>query len=82
MIKRLLPAKAVARLKFLNAKNVREIIDDENIPVLWKGQNAYEYSWSPEKAPKENGLKPVNGGILPGNNGDISTNNKKVSSIC
>ncbi|XP_063695868.1 motile sperm domain-containing protein 2-like [Culicoides brevitarsis] len=49
IIKKLLPAKAVARLKFLNAKNIREYVDEDNMPVLWKGNNKYEYSWVPEK---------------------------------
>lgn len=82
IIKKLLPAKAVARLKFLNAKNVREFIDEENLPVAWKGKNPYEYSWTPEKSYTENGTKVGNGGLVQGNNGDIAANNKKVSSIC
>lgn len=86
MIKKLLPAKAVARLKFLNAKNVKEYIDEDNIPVLWNGKNAYEYSWTPEKVTAVNGGKVINGGsgnaLIQGNNGDIVNSNKKVSSIC
>lgn len=48
IIKKLLPKKAVEVLKFVNAKNVRQYIDDDNISVAWGGKDSYEYSFVPE----------------------------------
>ncbi|CAM6031364.1 unnamed protein product, partial [Sphagnum compactum] len=48
IIKKLLPAKAVARLKFLYAKNVKDYVDDINQPSWWGGKNTYEHSWTEE----------------------------------
>lgn len=73
IIKKLLPAKAVDRLKFLNAKNVKEFVDGNNIPVAWKGTNAFEYSWTPEKISSKSSKATEN------NNGEILATNKKVS---
>ncbi|XP_063702878.1 motile sperm domain-containing protein 2-like [Culicoides brevitarsis] len=67
VIKKLLPAKAVERLKFLNAKNVKEFVEKDNVPALWKGTNKYEYHWTPEKLPTTNGTADIS-----------SNNNKKV----
>lgn len=78
IIKKLLPAKAVARLKFLNAKNVKEFIDEDNLPVMWNGKNPYEYSWTQEKVTAS---KSLTNGSSNAMNGDF-VNSKKVSSIC
>uniref|UniRef100_A0A336KH87 CSON010397 protein n=1 Tax=Culicoides sonorensis TaxID=179676 RepID=A0A336KH87_CULSO len=83
VIKKLLPAKAVERLKLLNAKTVKEFIDEENMPALWNGKNTYEFSWTPEKLltlsnGTTNGTKAL---LTQGqSNGDI-LKDKKVSSI-
>lgn len=52
IIKRLLPAKAVDRLKNLNGKTIREYIDEDNMQAGWGGKDDYEFRFVPElKAP-------------------------------
>lgn len=48
IIKKLLPAKAVARMKFLNSKNMKEFINPENMLTCWGGQDEYVFSFVPE----------------------------------
>lgn len=36
-------------LKFISPKNVRQYIDDDNMPAFWGGKDDYVYSFVPEK---------------------------------
>lgn len=49
IVKKLLPKKAVEILKFVNAKSIREYIDDDNMPVDWGGRDDYVFSFESEK---------------------------------
>lgn len=53
IIKALLPPKAVAALRFVNAKNLNEYINEENMLTSWGGKDDYQFKFSPEK------LKPI-----------------------
>ncbi|XP_053672555.1 motile sperm domain-containing protein 2-like [Anopheles nili] len=48
LIKRLLPAKAVDRLKNISSKNIREYIDEDNMPRSWGGNDDYVFQFVPE----------------------------------
>lgn len=49
IIKRLLPAKAVDRLRNINNKTIRDYIDDDNMLVPWGGKDDYEFHFVPEQ---------------------------------
>lgn len=40
----------------MNAKNVRNYIDDENIPTSWGGRDNYAYSFKPEYRQSDEGV--------------------------
>lgn len=48
IIKRLLPAKAVDRLKNINGKSIRDYIDEDNMLAAWGGKDDYEFTFVPE----------------------------------
>lgn len=48
IIKRLLPAKAVDRLKNINGKSIRDYIDDDNMLAGWGGKDDYQFRFVPE----------------------------------
>ncbi|XP_058054083.1 motile sperm domain-containing protein 2-like [Anopheles bellator] len=48
IIKKLLPAKAVDRLRNINSKNIREYIDEDNMQKCWGGKDEYVFSFVPE----------------------------------
>ncbi|KAG5676878.1 hypothetical protein PVAND_006683 [Polypedilum vanderplanki] len=48
LIKGLLPKKVVERLRFINAKNVRQYINDQYIPYEWGGSDKYELKFESE----------------------------------
>lgn len=79
IIKKLLPKRAVERLKFINAKNVHQYIDDANIPTSWGGQDSYEYSFVPESRQNDE-MKYENGAMhQPTNNNDAEQANLNLS---
>lgn len=47
-MKKLLPKKAVEILKFVSAKNIREYIDEDNMPVDWGGRDDYVFKFESE----------------------------------
>ncbi|EAA11055.4 motile sperm domain-containing protein 2-like [Anopheles arabiensis] len=49
IIKKLLPAKAVDRLRNISSKNIREYIDDDNMPRSWGGKDDYVFQFVPER---------------------------------
>lgn len=51
--KKLLPKKAVERLKTINSKNARNYIDVDNMPVSWGGNDDYEFTFVPENRSNE-----------------------------
>lgn len=53
IIKRLLPAKAVDRLRNINNKSIRDYIDDDNMLVPWGGKDDYEFEFIPEKRQRD-----------------------------
>lgn len=85
IIKALLPPKAVASLRFVNAKNLSEYITEENMLTCWGGKDDYQYTFIPSKI-HENGLNDsINGqkGIIitkdeNDNNTVMSHHDKKV----
>lgn len=44
-----MPPKAVAALRFVNAKNLNEYITEENMLTCWGGTDDYEFKFSPEQ---------------------------------
>ncbi|XP_055622964.1 motile sperm domain-containing protein 2-like [Toxorhynchites rutilus septentrionalis] len=53
IIKKLLPAKAVDRLKNISNKTIREYIDEDNMLLLWGGTDDYVFKFVPEqKSPR------------------------------
>lgn len=58
-----MPKKAVEVLKFVSVKNVRQYINDDNMPVAWGGKDNYEYSFVPENR-GENGEVVYENGAL------------------
>ncbi|XP_055377202.1 motile sperm domain-containing protein 2-like isoform X4 [Condylostylus longicornis] len=48
IIKGLLPPKAVAKMKFLNTKNIKEYIPDSHCLKIWGGNVDYEFKLIPE----------------------------------
>lgn len=80
IIKKLLPKKAVERLKFINAKNVDEYIDEANTPASWGGQDSYEFSFVPESSRQSDEAKHENGTLhQPANNNDAEHANLNLS---
>lgn len=75
IIKRLLPAKAVDRLKNINNKNIRDYIDEDYMLVPWGGKDDYEFKFIPEQRQPEPSLLNNNNNIVNHNNNSI----KKVS---
>lgn len=69
-------------MKFVNAKNVRQYIDDENIQASWGGKDNYAYSFKPENRPSDENVF-VNGTLQNNNNDAEQANlnllNKKAS---
>lgn len=49
IIKRLLPAKAVDRLKNVDRTTIKEYIDEDNMHVSWGGRDDYEFMFIPER---------------------------------
>ncbi|XP_059610439.1 motile sperm domain-containing protein 2-like isoform X2 [Phlebotomus argentipes] len=45
IIKSLLPAKAVARMKFVNGKTLHEFVDESNMLDIWGGSDNYTYKF-------------------------------------
>lgn len=86
IIKKLLPKKAVERLKFISAKNVDEYIDEANTPASWGGRDSYEFSFVPESRQSDE-AKHENGTLhQPANNNDAEQANlnltqRKVSPV-
>uniref|UniRef100_A0A6M2DWX2 Putative vesicle-associated membrane protein-associated protein b/c n=1 Tax=Xenopsylla cheopis TaxID=163159 RepID=A0A6M2DWX2_XENCH len=48
VIKALLPAKAVAKMKFVNKSTLKDIVSAEHALVCWGGRDPYEYSFVSE----------------------------------
>lgn len=74
IIKKLLPKRAVEVLKFVNVKNIRQYIDDDNIPTSWGGRDNYAYSFKPESRPSDEGVF-LNGASHQANNNNIEQAN-------
>lgn len=49
IIKALLPPKAVAALRFVNAKNLNEYISEDNMLTCWGGTDDYQFKFVPEQ---------------------------------
>lgn len=49
IIKKLLPAKAVECLKFINLKTIKQYVSEDNMLACWGGKDTYEYTFVPEK---------------------------------
>ncbi|GAB0087455.1 motile sperm domain-containing protein 2 [Sergentomyia squamirostris] len=49
IIKTLLPAKAVERMKFVNSKTLREFVDESNMLDIWGGPETYSWKFVPEE---------------------------------
>lgn len=47
----------------MGAKNVRQYIDDDNIPVAWGGKDNYEYSFVPENNGENGEVVHENGAL-------------------
>lgn len=84
IIKALLPPKAVASLRFVNAKNLSEYITEENMLTCWGGKDDYHYKFEPYKI-HANGLNDsLNGqkGIIitkdENDNNMVMSHDKKV----
>lgn len=73
IIKRLLPAKAVDRLKNINNKTIREYIDDDNMLVPWGGKDDYEFQFIPEQRQPEP--------MLLNNNNCVNHNNNNIKKV-
>lgn len=74
IIKRLLPAKAVDRLKNINNKNIRDYIDEDNMLVPWGGKDDYEFQFKPEQRRPEPSL-------LNNNNNFTNLNNNNIKKV-
>lgn len=80
IIKKLLPKKAVEVLKFISAKNVRQYIDEDNMPISWGGKDNYEFSFKPENLASNS----TNGKIILTNgktNHQMNNNNNNDSQL-
>jgi len=44
VIKSLLPPPAVARIKFVNKTNIKELISSDQLPINWGGEDKWEFS--------------------------------------
>ncbi|XP_058829767.1 motile sperm domain-containing protein 2-like isoform X2 [Topomyia yanbarensis] len=69
IIKKLLPAKAVDRLKNINNKSIREYIEEDSLLTPWGGSDDYVFEFIPEK--KQFQLPLIN------NNSIVHNNNVK-----
>jgi hypothetical protein len=49
LIKKLLPPKAVARLRFLSPKTIGDYVDPDNQLKCWGGNNDYVFKFVPER---------------------------------
>nr|XP_029730585.1 motile sperm domain-containing protein 2-like [Aedes albopictus]XP_029730586.1 motile sperm domain-containing protein 2-like [Aedes albopictus] len=74
IIKRLLPAKAVDRLKNINNKNIRDFIDEDYMLVPWGGKDDYEFKFFPEQRQPEPSL-------LNNNNNFVNHNNNSIKKV-
>uniref|UniRef100_A0A1B0CKR3 Putative phosphatidylinositol transfer protein pdr16 n=1 Tax=Lutzomyia longipalpis TaxID=7200 RepID=A0A1B0CKR3_LUTLO len=66
IIKTLLPAKAVVRMKFVNGKTLHEFVDESNMLDIWGGNECYTYEFLEEETP----TKSINN--------NVSTTGRKV----
>lgn len=57
IIKKLLPAKAVDRLRNINSKNISEYIDEDNMLKSWGGKDDYVFKFIPES--QQTKLEPL-----------------------
>ncbi|XP_058458227.1 motile sperm domain-containing protein 2-like [Malaya genurostris] len=73
IIKKLLPAKAVDRLKNINNKSIRDYVSEESLLVPWGGMDDYEFKFVPEK---KNLQLP-----LENNNSIIHNNNNTLKKV-
>lgn len=74
IIKRLLPAKAVDRLRNINNKNIRDYIDEDNMLVPWGGKDDYEFKFIPE-------LRQSEPSLLNNNNSYVNHNNNNIRKV-
>lgn len=79
IIKKLLPKRAVDVLKFISAKNVRQYIDEENMPVSWGGKDDYVYSFVTEHRETAEKLDYANGSESFGNANNNSPNQANLN---
>lgn len=66
IIKKLLPANAVDRLKNINNKTIREYVQEDSLLVPWGGTDNYEFEFIPEQ--KKSQLPLVNNNFILHNN--------------
>uniref|UniRef100_A0A1Q3G2D9 Putative conserved plasma membrane protein n=1 Tax=Culex tarsalis TaxID=7177 RepID=A0A1Q3G2D9_CULTA len=78
IIKRLLPAKAVDRLKNINGKSIRDYIDEDNMLAGWGGKDDYQFKFVPEVRGAPESTLVNNNSINHNNNGNLSNGLKKV----
>lgn len=78
IIKRLLPAKAVDRLRNINNKTIREYIDEDNMLAPWGGKDEYEFKFIPEKRQREPSLLNHSNN---NNNNYINHNNNNIKKV-
>lgn len=91
IIKALLPPKAVAALRFVNAKNLNEYITEENMLTCWGGNDDYQFKFIPEQQNGPTSMDTTTATTTGRNeltiqkdendNTTFSNNNKKVCSI-
>lgn len=48
IIKLLIPAKVLEKIKFVNKDQIKQYIDDDNLPVAWGGKDTKQYVFQPE----------------------------------
>lgn len=71
IIKTLLPAKAVARMKFVNSKTLNEFVDESNMLTIWGGNDNYSYEFVDEEETPTRSI----------NNNNVSSGRKVRKSI-
>lgn len=59
IIKGLLPPKAVAKMKFLNCKTIKDIVDENNSLKSWGGLDTYEFKFEPEQTNMNGKSQPL-----------------------
>ncbi|XP_031618036.1 motile sperm domain-containing protein 2-like [Contarinia nasturtii] len=86
IIKALLPAKAVASLRFVNSKNLGEYMTEENMLTCWGGKDDYHFKFEPSKLTHANefdsNMNGQKGIIIPKDENDNTTvinHEKKVT---